>query len=254
MSDESIEQIRECEMEPKQVIYQHYNTISMKSYIGLTTRGMNERWKEHLWVAFRTNDDGSFTHTAHFHKAIRKYPLDSWVHIELYQYKNDGTELPIEEYEKFFIAKFDTYKKGYNSTLGGDGCSGLTGNGKAVRAGMVATRSDSVKGYTWDKRHKSWGVSLTCFGKTLYFGNFKLEVDAKTRADYILSLVDEDLLIEYEEYKASKKYRTKGYYFNKEVGMYQVQLTIDGKKKSFGCYTTEEEAINKVKEVRDGKY
>lgn len=240
-------------MESKQVIYQHYNTISMKSYIGLTTRGMNERWKQHLRDAFRTNNDGSFTSTVYFHKAIRKYPLDSWEHRVLYEYRDDGTELPIEEYEKFFIAKYDTFKNGYNSTLGGEGVVGLSR--EARRKARVVNRKGTTKGYWWDDPNKSWRVSLSYLVKPLHFGNFKLESDAKAKADYLMSLSDEELLKEYEEYKASRKKSSRGrwnvsHYFDKHKGKYRVVANVDGKKKYYGQYTNEQDAIDKSKEVQ----
>lgn len=57
----------------KNIIYQHYNTASMKSYIGLTTKTMDERWKEHLKNAFRTNDDGTWFSDEEFSKAHEEY-------------------------------------------------------------------------------------------------------------------------------------------------------------------------------------
>ncbi len=91
-------------------IYIHTNIISGKSYIGLTTRSMETRLKQHISDAL----NGS---PLHFHKALNKYPKDSWVSKVL------EDTIPLQRLaltEKYYISKYDTFTNGYNLTKGGD--------------------------------------------------------------------------------------------------------------------------------------
>ena len=94
----------------------HKNTVTGKSYIGLTSFTMEERWKQHVQSAMQKK-----TPTRKFWNAIRKYGIDCWQHIVL------STCVELSEariLEKQFIQKFDSYHLGYNSTLGGEGLDG----------------------------------------------------------------------------------------------------------------------------------
>ena len=82
---------------------------SGKSYIGITSRSMEVRWKEHVSVS-------SFT-GYHFHNAIQLYSGDNWIHEVLH--KDIDTLSEAEVLEKVYIKKYDTFENGYNSTLGG---------------------------------------------------------------------------------------------------------------------------------------
>jgi group I intron endonuclease len=93
-------------------IYRHTCPINGKSYIGLTSKTVNQRWTEHCRDAAK----GS---SIVFHRAIRKHGKDSW------QTEVLVSEIPTKEdavlFEKHFIKFYDTLNKGYNSTVGGDG-------------------------------------------------------------------------------------------------------------------------------------
>lgn len=108
-------------------IYKITSLKSSKAYIGLTSFSVDRRWTQHKSAAKR---DSQF----HFHKAIRKYGADDFV-VEVLREQLFTIE-EAEEFEKYYINKFDTYKNGYNSTLGGLG------------------KPDSVKHYTKNKKKK----------------------------------------------------------------------------------------------------
>ena len=93
------------------VIYKHTNKKSGKSYIGLTCRGMDVRWNEHLTSA-RTGSP------YHFHNAIRKYGEDTWSH----KIVADGIKSfkEAQKTERDFIRKYDSLDNGYNMTIGGE--------------------------------------------------------------------------------------------------------------------------------------
>lgn len=104
-------------------VYKITNKINNKSYIGITTRGLENRWKEHLSVA---NNKNSKDYNALFKKAIRKYGESNFL-IELLENCNSIEEM--KQKEIFYIKKYNSYAFssngwGYNSTLGGDGVFG----------------------------------------------------------------------------------------------------------------------------------
>ena len=51
-------------------IYMHTNIITGKQYIGLTSKGIEKRWKSHIAFAKKHNK-------YYFHRAINKYGIDS---------------------------------------------------------------------------------------------------------------------------------------------------------------------------------
>ncbi len=89
------------------IIYKATNTVNDKSYIGKTIHSLHLRKGQHL----RSNE------TTHFHRALRKYGKDmfDWSVI-----KETKTEKELDNQEIKFIKEYDTYKNGYNSTIGGD--------------------------------------------------------------------------------------------------------------------------------------
>ena len=88
---------------------------SGKIYIGITITSLKERIRIHL----RSLKKGSRTP---FHDAIRKYNAKN-ICWEIIDRANDWKELC--ELEKKYIALYDSFKNGYNLTLGGEGTYGL---------------------------------------------------------------------------------------------------------------------------------
>ena len=81
--------------------------LNDKSYIGKTIHSLHLRKGQHL----RSNE------TTHFHRALRKYGKDMF---EWNVIKECKTEKELDNQEINFIKEYDTYKNGYNSTVGGD--------------------------------------------------------------------------------------------------------------------------------------
>ena len=92
------------------IIYRATNKINNKSYIGFTSIGLGVRQRKHY-------SDASKGSPYHFHNALRKYKKDDWNWEILTEC---GTREEAGELEIELIAKHDTFKKGYNSTTGGD--------------------------------------------------------------------------------------------------------------------------------------
>lgn len=95
------------------IIYKH-TSPSGKSYIGLTSKTMEERLNGHVNHAIR----GASTS---FHQSIRKYGIESFKSEVLID--SIETLLEAESIEIFYISFYNTYKCGYNDTRGGRGTS-----------------------------------------------------------------------------------------------------------------------------------
>lgn len=103
-------------------IYKITNTINNKSYIGKTEKtDPQKRWKEHLQDYKR-----SYVNKRPLYEAFKKYGPDKFV-FEIIEETEQANEREI-----YYISKYNTYKKGYNATLGGDGNSYITNQQEVV--------------------------------------------------------------------------------------------------------------------------
>lgn len=91
-------------------IYQIYNDINNKIYIGKTEDTIENRFKQHCQAAFHPSSQ----HRP-LYAAMRKYGIEHF-HIEILEETDDP-----EERECYWIENKRSFKYGYNATLGGDG-------------------------------------------------------------------------------------------------------------------------------------
>ena len=91
-------------------IYKH-TSPSNKSYIGMTYRDPKARWQNGTGYSIETK----------FGKAIQKYGWDNFTH-EILEVGIQTLD-KAKEREMYWINHFDSYKNGYNSTIGGDNVS-----------------------------------------------------------------------------------------------------------------------------------
>ena len=91
-------------------IYEIINDINGKNYIGKTEFSLEKRFNEHCKDAFRERCE-----KRPLYAAMRKYGIEHF-HIELIE----ETDNP-EEREIYWIEEKQSFKNGYNATLGGDG-------------------------------------------------------------------------------------------------------------------------------------
>lgn len=94
---------------PYGIVYCINNIINDKKYIGITTRTIDERFNEHCKA------------NSIIGKAILKYGKNNF---RIYQLDIADNKQSLFELEKYFINKYDTYKNGYNATIGGEGVVG----------------------------------------------------------------------------------------------------------------------------------
>ena len=93
-------------------IYKITNNINDKVYIGKTYNTLKQRFNEHISESKREKSKNR-----PLYRAINKYGIENFS-IELIGEYEQGL---LEEMEIEFIAEYDSYKNGYNATLGGDG-------------------------------------------------------------------------------------------------------------------------------------
>lgn len=103
-------------------IYRCTNILNGKVYIGFTT-DLKKRISVHL--------SSSKKEDTKFYRAIRKYGKDNFVWEVIYQSLDFDHCLNIME--GYFITLYDSYKRGYNSTTGGDGAKGMVLSEEARR-------------------------------------------------------------------------------------------------------------------------
>lgn len=116
------------------IIYKATSRTTKKSYIGQTIRTLQKRKNSHFSTAFNPKSEA---YNLHFHLAIRKYGKQDFIWTILYH------NIPIHKLDKLeisTIAKYNTYKKGYNSTVGGKTTRGLK-HSKQTRKKMSASRT-----------------------------------------------------------------------------------------------------------------
>ena len=91
----------------KGYIYKITNKVNGKSYIGQTRYTIEFRWRQHIHKKDNT----------YFHNAIKKYGVDNFIVEKLEECNIED----LNEREIYYIAKYNTFKDGYNLTIGGNG-------------------------------------------------------------------------------------------------------------------------------------
>lgn len=92
-------------------LYMIYNDVNNKVYIGKTYSTLEKRWKLHVSDSKKDNKNRPL------YNAMKKYGTECFHIKEIGKFKNGD----LENMEILYIQKFDSYKNGYNATLGGDG-------------------------------------------------------------------------------------------------------------------------------------
>jgi len=94
-------------------IYVIQNKETSKKYVGLTRKkDPHVRWREHIYNRNNPHVDMAIS------TAMKEEGLDKFTFYVIETCDEDV----VNEREKYWIKKFDSYNNGYNSTVGGSGC------------------------------------------------------------------------------------------------------------------------------------
>lgn len=98
------------------IIYKAENKANGKVYIGQTTKLLEKRINQHC------SEAKYHRYNSILHKALNKYGSENfiWEIIE-----NCDSKEELDEMEFHYIMQYNSYKRGYNLTLGGDGVVGV---------------------------------------------------------------------------------------------------------------------------------
>ena len=185
------------------IIYKIENIINHKVYIGQTSqeRGFKDRYCrkgqgiERVYNSYLYEQKHNRYYNVYLFRAIEKYGFDAFVVDEIFDVAL--TEYELNEKEIFYIEKFDSFRNGYNSTLGGDGTSGYTpptgkNHKQSIRVCQISPDGKLIK--IWDSFgdiHRELGlckgaIANVCTGRKETSGGFiwVYEKDYDPNKDY----------------------------------------------------------------------
>ena len=95
-------------------IYKFTNKINFNSYIGQSTN-IEKRRKIHVQRAF-CNTESNKEYNKAFYRAIRKYGIENFT----FEILKICPQNELNDWEKYFITLYDSYRHGYNEDEGGN--------------------------------------------------------------------------------------------------------------------------------------
>lgn len=114
-----------------------------------------------------------------------------------------------------------------------------------------AKKPKDAKNYSFKKERNKWVVGFKSKYKTTYFGGHLTEAEAIKEVEYIKTLTEKQVKEYHKKYNSRPtKSDIKNYYFNKTTNKWAVRFSINSKRIFFGNYSTEKEAIEKVKQIK----
>ena len=213
----------------KGIIYKITNKVNNKVYIGQTRYTLEFRWRQH-----QHKKDSTY-----FHNAIHKYGIENF---ELEILEECDIEL-LNSKEMFYIAKYDSFKNGYNLTIEGDGNRRL----------LLDSQYDEIKelylsGFSSNKIATLYKVDKGTIVKILK------SLDVKLRSNK-LNINNQEFLELVEDYKSgySLKELAKRYDCSApSIKDFLIRKGVDIKEK-YNILKNEEAQQNIINEYLDGK-
>lgn len=136
------------------IIYKALNTITNMTYIGATTKSLDERKQDHVHKAEINNE-------CKFHQAISTYGINSflWEQVDTASTMDELAEKEIK-----YIQESDSLIKGYNSDKGGgfkktvyrynfDGSLNLTFSNLTDAGNSINVRKQDISRACWSANH-----------------------------------------------------------------------------------------------------
>ena len=144
-------------------IYKITNTKNNKCYIGKTEYSVEKRFKQHLTECTKDRCE-----KRPLYLAINKYGKDCFKVETL-----EETDTPSER-ECYYIKKFNSYKNGYNATLGGDGKKYLDIDEELLIATYIEETFKSI-----NKIAKEFGICVDSVRNILHVHNIDIRHSGK---------------------------------------------------------------------------
>ncbi len=132
------------------IVYVIENLINSHKYIGVTKQTLDQRFRQHM----KDLKKGS---KLTVHNAIRKHGIDSF---RVYKIDDAESLSELKEKEKYWIEKYDTFKNGYNETLGGEGSWGRKVTLKTKK--LISERAKE-RFLSEDARQKQREATIKCW-------------------------------------------------------------------------------------------
>lgn len=150
-------------LEFSNVIYCLTNVLNGKKYVGMTSRNLKQRLKEHIKCTVGCRDDGESKQL--ITKSIKKNGAENFK-VEVLQVLNEGDDINSIEIE--WIEKLGTFKNckyGYNMTAGGMGLLGWKHSNETKK--QMSKNRMGNKNPQFGKSHKGWGSGLKRSSETI---------------------------------------------------------------------------------------
>ena len=139
-------------MKSKGIIYKVTHNPSRQSYIGATTKSVNERRMDHIQRANRGE-------TGKLQEAIATYGPEafSWTQIDTANSVNE-----LAEKEKKYIVQYDSKENGYNSDLGGGFKKKIYQS--SIEDGSLVGKYDCLQSAANAVNATKQNISMSCLG------------------------------------------------------------------------------------------
>jgi len=102
----------------KKGIYRVFNAITNKSYIGKTEKSFRERLNSHIKTL-----NSKTHHNKHLQTSFNNQ--GEYFCFEIIESFDNNSDVDLNSLEMYYIREYDSYKNGYNQTLGGEGLLGV---------------------------------------------------------------------------------------------------------------------------------
>lgn len=172
----------------KGYIYKITNKVNGLSYIGQTRYTVEFRWRQH-----QHKYDGCY-----FHNAIQKYGAENFT-VETLE---ECEVSQLDSREIYYIAKYNTFEKGYNLTIGGGGKRAIVSDNQ-----YEEIKELYLSGFSSNKIATLYSVDKATIKKVLNIQGVKMRNPKKIRINHqeFLELV-EDYKSGYSLKELAKRY------------------------------------------------
>lgn len=167
-------------------IYKIRNDINGKLYIGKTGQTVQSRFQEHIYTSKLTYTNRPL------YDAMNKYGIEHF-QVETIDYCKNDKEA--SEREIYWIAYYDTYRNGYNATIGGDGVSYLDLNEEEMIERYMELKSMRAVAREYDIAEKTVRNIVN-----------KYEIPKFTKKEqFNIEITNEEIMEKYRELQSTRK-------------------------------------------------